>query len=187
MDNYFSNIPLFKHLRGLNIGACGTTRINSACFPDTLKVGKSEKLQWNTLTGVVIDKQVLAVVWMDNAPVTMLSTIHKINTDDDFIERIRRCPRNTSTNAANVRAIFNGNPRAALKIPKLIDDYNHNMNGVDLSNQFRAYYSTNSTWTTANGHEFTEPPNQNQPRRYMSPKNALICPPSVSPQDPTHL
>ncbi|KAF9920665.1 hypothetical protein BGZ65_011025, partial [Modicella reniformis] len=37
MDNYFSNIPLFNHLRGLNIGACGTVRINSAKFPKLLQ------------------------------------------------------------------------------------------------------------------------------------------------------
>lgn len=145
MDNYFSNIPLFKHLRALNIGACGTVRINSAHFPCVLKVEKSEKLQWNFLTGDVVDDQVLAAIWMDNAPVTMLSTIHSINNEEDFIERNRRCPRTTSTNAANVRAVFNGQPRALLKIPKLIDDYNHNMNGVDLSDQYRSYYNTQLT------------------------------------------
>ena len=29
MDNYFSTIPLFNHLRQLGIGACGTTRPNA--------------------------------------------------------------------------------------------------------------------------------------------------------------
>ena len=77
----------------------------------------------------------------------MLSTIHKIHMDESFIERIRRCPRNTSTNAANARAVFNGNPTAPLKIPKLTDDYNHNKNGVDLSDQFRSYYCTQLTVT----------------------------------------
>lgn len=145
MDNYFSNILLFKHLRKLNIGTCGTARINSAYFPPVLKVDKIEKLQWNTLTGTVVDDQVLSAVWMDNAPVTMLSTIHSINKEDDFVECNRRCPRTTSTNASIVRAVFNGQPRAQLKIPKLIDDYNHNMNGVDLSDQLRSYYNTQLT------------------------------------------
>lgn len=145
MDNYFSNIPLFTYLRQLQIGACGTVRINSAGFPKRLKVPKAKKLAWNTLSGIVVNNQVLAVIWMDNALVSMLSTIHKIHMDDNFIERIRRCPRNTSTNAANARAVFNGNPTAPLKIPKLIDDYNHNKNGVDLSDQFRSYYCTQLT------------------------------------------
>lgn len=30
-------------------------------------------------------------------------------------------------------------------IPKIIDDYNHKMNGVDLSDQFRSYYNTQLT------------------------------------------
>ncbi|KAF9078876.1 hypothetical protein BGX23_006032, partial [Mortierella sp. AD031] len=95
MDNYFSNIPLFTYLRQLQIGACGTVRVNSAGFPKRLKVPKAKKLAWNTLSGIVVNNQVLAVIWMDNAPVSMLSTIHKIHMDDNFIERIRRRPRNT--------------------------------------------------------------------------------------------
>jgi hypothetical protein len=82
MDNYLSNIPLFKYLHDLNIGACGTVRVSSSRFPEALKVNIGEKLQWNTLTGMVVDQQVLAVVWMDNAPVTMLSTIHNISRDE---------------------------------------------------------------------------------------------------------
>lgn len=86
MDNYFSNVRLFKFLCGLNIGACGTVRINSADFPEPLKVSKSEKLDWNKLSGVVVNNQVLAIVWMDNAPVTMLTTIHSITDEEkDFV------------------------------------------------------------------------------------------------------
>jgi hypothetical protein len=62
MNNHFSNIPLFKYLRGLNIGACGAVRINSSRFPEALKVNKTVKLQWNTLTAIVVDQQLLAVV-----------------------------------------------------------------------------------------------------------------------------
>ncbi|KAG9069979.1 hypothetical protein KI688_009309 [Linnemannia hyalina] len=113
----------------------------------------------------------------------MLSTIHKINTDDDFIERIRRCPRNTSTNAANARAIFNGKPRAALKIPKLIDDYNHNMNGVDVSNQFRAYYSTQlavfRTWMPL-FFGFSTPPSSTPIESMSSKKDPFLTKLSVS-------
>src|SRR5207244_2605901 len=95
MDNYFSNIPLFKALRQIGIGACGTARINSSRFPPELKVKKNQKLDWNVLSGVVIDESVLAVFWMDNGPVTMLSTIHEIVGDDWFVERCRRRPRET--------------------------------------------------------------------------------------------
>src|SRR3954453_7439488 len=87
MDNYFSSIKLFKYLREKKIGACGTVHKNSANFSQILKVNK--KLEWDTLSGIVVDG-VLAVLWMDNGPVTMLSTIHQINGDENRIERIRR-------------------------------------------------------------------------------------------------
>ena len=76
MDNYFSSIKLFKFLREKGIGACGTVRTNSSGFPPILKI-KNKNLEWDTLSGVVVD-DVLAVLWMDNGPVTMLSTIHEI-------------------------------------------------------------------------------------------------------------
>ena len=44
MDNYFSNIPLFKYMCDNDIGACGTVHTNSAKFPKELKVGKTLSL-----------------------------------------------------------------------------------------------------------------------------------------------
>ncbi|EXX68206.1 hypothetical protein RirG_107200 [Rhizophagus irregularis DAOM 197198w] len=80
------NQPEVQQMPGLT---CGTVRKNSANFPQILKVDK--KLEWDTLSGVVVD-DVLAVLWMDNGPVTMLSTIHQINGDENRIERIRHRP-----------------------------------------------------------------------------------------------
>ncbi|GET62220.1 hypothetical protein RIR_e64540_A0A2I1FLR6_9GLOM [Rhizophagus irregularis DAOM 181602=DAOM 197198] len=53
MNNFFSNINLFKFLRNHNYGVCGTVRINSSKFLNSLKVKK--KLDWNTLSGIVVD------------------------------------------------------------------------------------------------------------------------------------
>lgn len=139
MDNYFSSIKLFNYLREKKIGACGTVRKNSANFPQILKVDK--KLEWDTLSGVVVN-DVLAILWMDNGPVTMLSTIHQINGNENRIERMRRRPRETSTNAAKVRAVFGNASKKSLPIPIVIDDYNHFMGGVDIADQLRGYYNT---------------------------------------------
>lgn len=145
MDNYFSSIPLFKHLCSLQIRAYGTVCINSGHYPSDLKVSKAEKLQWNIISGEVVDNEVLAAVWVDNAPVTMLTTIHQITGTDSLVLCDHCCPHTTSTNAQNVQQIFNGQPRALLNIPKVIDNYNFNMNGVDVSDQYRSYYSTQLT------------------------------------------
>ena len=125
-------------MRNNNFGACGTVRKNSAHFPKILKVDK--KLDWDTLSGVVVD-DVLAVLWMDNGPVTMLTTIHEITRNENRVERVRRRPRETSTNATKVRAVFGTASKKALPIPCIIDDYNHHMGGVDIANQLHGYYA----------------------------------------------
>src|SRR3954453_13744681 len=79
---------------------------------------------------------------MDNGPGTMLSTIHQIDGNENRIERIRRQPRETSINAAKVRAIFRNSSKKFLPIPVVIDDYNHFMGGVDIADQLRGHYGT---------------------------------------------
>jgi len=93
MDNYFSSINLFSFLREKGIGACGTVRTNTTKFPVILKKEKEKANEWNFLKGVVVDN-VLSILWVDNGPVMMLSTIHNIN---DKVCRERRRPRETST------------------------------------------------------------------------------------------
>ncbi|GET54863.1 hypothetical protein RIR_jg9766.t1 [Rhizophagus irregularis DAOM 181602=DAOM 197198] len=76
MDNYFSSIKLFKYLCKKKIETCKTVRKNSANFSHIFKINR--KLDWDTLSGVVVDN-VLAILWIDNSLVTMLSTIHQID------------------------------------------------------------------------------------------------------------
>ena len=137
MDNYFSNINLFNFLRNKKIGACGTVRTNSAKFPNILKIKR--KLNWNILFGVVIDN-VLAIVWIDNGPVNMLTTIHEINGPQYHIERFRRRPRITNANAIKIQNVFGNDFKKKLPIPIVIDDYNHFMKGVDIADQLRSNY-----------------------------------------------
>ena len=101
MDNYFTNVPLFQYFRQIGIGACGTVRKTASGFPKELKMDKNVKLDWDVRSGIVING-VLAIFWQDNGPVTMLSTIHGLLGEEWEIERERRRPRETSTNAAKV-------------------------------------------------------------------------------------
>lgn len=65
MDNYFSSVKLFQHLRNIGIGACGTAR-RQAGIPKELQVDKAIKLDWDTWSGIVQDGvtcSVLARQW----------------------------------------------------------------------------------------------------------------------------
>ncbi|GET00680.1 piggyBac transposable element-derived protein 4-like isoform X1 [Rhizophagus clarus] len=138
MDNFFSNINLFSFLRSKNFDACGTARVNSSKYPKILKI--NNKLDWDTLSGVVAD-DVLAVLWIDNGPVTMLSTLHEINNGlKNRINRERRYPRINKTNSSTIKKVFSDQPKKILPIPKIIDDYNHYMGGVDIADQLRSNY-----------------------------------------------
>ena len=92
------------------------------------------------LAEVVDDTLYLA--WQDNNIVLSLSTIHTIHTANDFITRLRKRPAKTSTSARIVRCIFGDDATKALEIPVFIDDYNHQMGGVDIANQLRESFET---------------------------------------------
>jgi hypothetical protein len=144
LDNYFTSIELFKQLRELGIGACGTTRPKSSKeFPKALAVLKDSKkpIPWNTLYAVPVDS-VLCIARQDNNMVTALSTIHTVHQPSDWIERDRKRPAKTSTNPTITRKPFGDESVKKLSIPRLIDDYNHYMGGVDIPNQLRANYET---------------------------------------------
>jgi hypothetical protein len=117
MDNYFSTVPLFKNLRNRQIGACGTCRTHTPDFPKELKGFKDARLDWDE-KGAVVVKDVLVLLWMDNGPVTMMSTIHSLHSDDWFVEKERRRPRTTSTNATKVRRVFGDSHRECLEQPQ---------------------------------------------------------------------
>jgi hypothetical protein len=71
-----------------------------------------------------------------------LSTIYIVHEASSSIARFRKRPQITSTNATTARKIFGDKSRMELDIPTLINDYNYNMNGMDLANQFRQAYDT---------------------------------------------
>src|SRR5438874_5744393 len=152
MDNYFSNVPLFLKLQKFGIGACGTTKQNCSGFPKELKVGKTltgnQKLDYHFLTGTKVGTMVgnagvLAVLWMDNAPVTMLTTVHNIHSSKSHMDTERKCPRNTSSNAAGVQQLFGEEEFIKLlSIPSCIDNYNYFISGIDIADQYCSYYMT---------------------------------------------
>ncbi len=146
LDNLLTSTQLFRGLKFVGIGACGTTRATSSPdFPALLHLLKDKYghiLPWGTLVAIPVDG-VLCLSWIDNNTLLSLSTVHTVNKVADAVTRWRRRPQATFTNATNVRKPFEGlGPRAELKIPRYINEYNYNMGGVDIADQHRAAYKT---------------------------------------------
>jgi hypothetical protein len=169
MDNLFTTLPLFSTLRGYGIGACGTARADRFLghfAEETLESNNSKLLQWGEIRTVQecpdeYGEPVLFIVWQDQKVVKLMSTVHD---GTGYQLRPRRRPKNTSTMTASTRAIFElpdmppvhhepGHivveaaqrffaPKLALPVILPIDDYNYNMNGVDIADQLRAEMST---------------------------------------------
>ncbi|CAG8721120.1 19560_t:CDS:2, partial [Cetraspora pellucida] len=133
------NVQLPLHL-DVGVGACETVCKTSAKFLKKLKLDKNVKLDWNIHLDIVVDS-VLAVFWQDNGPVTMPLTIHCLVDEDWKVKWERKRPRETSTNAIKVRTVFGSKLKKRLKIPKVVDNYNHNMNSIDVTDQLRSYYN----------------------------------------------
>ena len=100
-------------------------------------------------TGAVVVDNVLAFLWVDNGPVLMLTTIHGLHSEEWLVPRMRRRPRATGKNKA-ILEMYGAAARIEISIPRAVNDYNHNMGGVDTADQLRQYYTvqmrTSRTW-----------------------------------------
>ena len=68
----------------------------------------------------------------------MVSTLH---TGEEFsVLKNRKKPRITNTNRTHVQTVWGDKGVTKIEIPKVIDDYNHWMGGVDKADQLIAYY-----------------------------------------------
>ena len=119
MDNYYTSPTLFRDLKRLGFGACGTARVDRKGIPPTFR-GKLPKGQVRTST---LSGGVLALQWMDKRLVTMLST-----GNDSSMSTIQRRSRH-STGGLEV-----------IQKPSVVVDYNTHMGGVDQADQMLSYY-----------------------------------------------
>ena len=118
-DNFYSSPKLFHQLYKLGIGACGTVRLDRRGLPIDFKKAKLLKGEITTFR----DGNLMGLKWMDKRQVSMISTIH----DDTIIDKRRRTRQATG----GVETI---------KKPKVVDEYNSHMGGVDKADQLITYY-----------------------------------------------
>ena len=107
VDNFYSSVPLFRHLYNLKIGCCGTVRPNRRGFPQRLvntRLRKGEK-------ACLRNEELLAVKWKDKRDVFIMSSIHPDTT------------------------VQIATPSGLVDKPLCVHEYNLNMGGVDLNDQ----------------------------------------------------
>ena len=124
-DNYFSTCHLFEDFLRHGLYACGTTRSNRRGFPETLKeISLSRGEQVFCQRGNLV-----ASVWMDKKPVTMLSTLAQA----DVTHTAQRREKNGS--------------RVSVQCSDAVVLYNKYMAGVDKGDQLRQYYRVRTKCT----------------------------------------
>lgn len=122
VDNFYTSVTLFKDLFTRGVGATGTIRENRRDFPENLKdskvwaKGKNRgSIRWGR------DPPCLALQWLDNKVVSMLTTIDNANVK---MQATRK-----------VKSAHGGWSSTVVPQPAVIGNYNQYMNAVDRSDQ----------------------------------------------------
>ena len=163
LDNLFLNVNVAHCLLAIGFAVMGTTRKNAIGLPtsltDVLAKDKEAKkddrkkqpLAYNSVLTIVMHK-CLCFLWQDNNSVLAITTAHSLHQPQDRVQRERKRPSSTSTNARQAYACFEEQSKKELSIPVPIDDYNRGMNGVDIASQIqRGFFGFISLRTSAGG------------------------------------
>ena len=118
MDNYYSSVPLYRHLADHDLGACGTVRPNRRGLPEDVRRGSLRLTSEDPPVFFTQGEELMVVTWQDTKRVNVMSTVH----DNDVQEKRVRSRHHE------------GGHRTLLK-PKVVSAYNKYMNGVDKLDQ----------------------------------------------------
>ena len=124
VDNFYTSVPLFKTLFTHGVPATNTILETRRNFPVVLKNGKEwakgkerGAMHWER------DAPCLALQWIDNKVVSLLTTIDNAN------DRIQVNRKSKTAGQWSTKAVYQ---------PKTISNYNKYMNAVDRSDQILA-------------------------------------------------
>lgn len=118
----------------MKIGAYGTLRGSRIPEGIAINVPKTIVLLYHFFTGEVLKPGVIGILWMDNSPVQIASTVYSVtgsgSTGIVMKERKRPAARRCNAPPESVNQIFHRGEdvyRRTVPIPKAIDDYNMHM------------------------------------------------------------
>jgi hypothetical protein len=130
MDNFFCSIPLFRDLAAKEIYAIGTVRSNCIGLPSHLKNTRAWKrceeghIKWATHDG----REISCMMWKDKCPVLLIS-IHTI-------------PIGFPCKPVDIVPRRHGAIRKDIPTSPILLKYTTFMRGIDVANQLRASYSS---------------------------------------------
>lgn len=120
MDNFYSSTQLFCDLLNDGTYCSGTVRSNLKNFPAELKREKGDKSSRGDIKALFCEL-ITTVHWFDRKDVLMLSTIFP----DETVHVDHR----------------SGHIVLSVPCPKIVQDYNAYMGGVDAADEHMMYYS----------------------------------------------
>ena len=120
-DSWYTSPTLFHYMQSRRTNAVGTVRTNRKFMPADMPVFKKKKDNASQLECRRTPTGMLALSYMDNRQVNLLSTIHR---GDEWKQ---------------LKPNHKGEPRSK---PLAVYDYNQGMGGVDLSDQMASHYHT---------------------------------------------
>ena len=149
VDTFFTNARLFKALKSMGIGACGTAKIGCG-FPlelVRLRAAATKQKDWGEMGLMTIQKDekmniedgdVLCMAWVDLNTVLFMTTNHTV---DEMTAMVHKDARRRHGIPESAVCIANEEEIPKLPFPAPIVEYNTHMGGSDGNAQQRSYYS----------------------------------------------
>ncbi|KAK3254785.1 hypothetical protein CYMTET_36015 [Cymbomonas tetramitiformis] len=140
MDNLFTSRRFIQWGYEEKVLMGGVARATARGVPDSVvQTEARSKAELERVVGTVKiarteDFKIVAVSIYDNKPVHFLSSIH--NTEVNMIETFRDVWDSSEQKKKEI----------SFTRLNVIDDYNHNMNGVDIADQLREIYRFDGPW-----------------------------------------
>jgi hypothetical protein len=134
-DNWFTSVKLFQALKSWGIFGCGTIRTNGKQLCNEVKMKKAEECELKKTPGIIrfaSTGRLCFLSWFDKRAVHMLTNAY-MPSGDLVVEHWYKAKPG---DAEAVR----GKVKKAISIPPAVKSYRAFMGGVDLFDQYRAYY-----------------------------------------------